>query len=218
MSLANPSAWPESDPSLVAQFVGRQREAGAKAVELHGQHRDALADIVVQIPCNPRTLAFFGAEQPRVADLQLRLAGAQLRFRTAATPALHEQLGDQRRLRQQQHDRADNVAFVAIPHRQLAKSDDGAWRDPRFADAPPPNLAPVHHPAIEIRRRHRDAVGALSIEDAKRYFGERVRLRLLALHAAAHDAVADRGVDPGICRRVRDRRDAVHVLRTSSQV
>src|SRR4051794_36284545 len=101
--------------------------------ELNRQHEHPLADVVVELACDAGTLAFLGAQQTRreiavalIAPEQLALARPQLSFRLPPSPALDQQPGNQDALREEQSGGADDVAFVTVSDRWIAKPDERA--------------------------------------------------------------------------------------------
>ena len=81
----------------------------ANQLQIDGQKRELLPDVVVQLPGDPATLGFLGAKQaaaqianPCVTRQQFLLAAAHLFFCLASPPRVEEKQADQTRLRQQQ--------------------------------------------------------------------------------------------------------------------
>ena len=71
-------------PCLGRETLGVAGIGAAYLVEIHGQQRQLLADVVVQFACDPRTLGLLCVEQsrpevtdPLVARTQTPLASAQ---------------------------------------------------------------------------------------------------------------------------------------------
>ena len=71
--------------------------------------------------------------------------GAPQPFRPAAPRELHEQGGDQRRLRRAQRRRAEDVPPVRLPHGRLPAQQDRPRRQAGLGHPPPPELPPVGH-------------------------------------------------------------------------
>src|SRR4030095_1513323 len=76
------------------------------AIETDGQDRELLTDVVVQFTANAGAFRLLFAEEPLakvpdsvVADAQLDLAVAKLKLGATSLGPLHEEAGDQRRLR-----------------------------------------------------------------------------------------------------------------------
>ncbi len=130
----------------------------AQHLEIDRQHRELLADIVVQFARKPGVLLFLGREQSPaevanaiVARTKLFLARTQPLLGLTASVSLKEQARDQRRLRQHQRRRADDVASVAIPDREIAIPHERSRGDASFVDAPPLELTPVELRDAQIR-------------------------------------------------------------------
>src|SRR5262245_50513392 len=112
---------------------------GTEPIELDGQHRELLIDVVVQFPGDAGALRLLFAEQPStqmtdsvvthaqpgLAATQLALAAAQFALDLLPPGSLNEQAGDKSGLRHYQHDRADDVALVLVPHARRSKEDAG---------------------------------------------------------------------------------------------
>ena len=75
---------------------------------------------------------------------EMLLALTQRLFRAAPAPSLDYEAADECGLSGDQADRADNVGTVFFEYGGLSEQDGSPGGDTRFADAPPPQLAPVN--------------------------------------------------------------------------
>src|SRR4029077_6113841 len=98
---------------------------------------------------------------------QLVLAATQLALDPLPLDALHEQAGDEGRLRQHHNDGADDVALVLIPDARFPEHDAGTGWQTRLVEPPAAQLPPVHRIDIRVGRGHPYVVGSLSAEDAE---------------------------------------------------
>jgi hypothetical protein len=209
----------------LGQTVGAaQGRAGKPLPEVDGllqighDEGDLLADVVVQLPGDPRALVLLRQDQAAaqirnllVARAQLGLAGDQPLFRAATPRPLDEQRSDERRLRHEQGDGAGDVAPIAIPDRRLLEEDLGSRRHTRLADPPAPELPPVDLRGVQINGRIRDGVRVLAAQHAQRHRADGVDLRRLAAKAAANNAMVHRGVDPAVGRGAGDAGDSIQI-------
>src|SRR4029079_1506180 len=122
------------------------------------------------------------------------------------------------RLRHERGSYDEDIDVVAIPHRGLPKSDDRSGRHERFADPPPPQLAPVDLVDVQIGRRHRDGVGRLAAKHPQGDGAGRLNLNCLNLQTAADYAVAQCRVHPAVDGRVGYRRDAIQVIQGTEEL
>ena len=178
--------------------------------------RHLLADVVVEVPCEACALGLLRVEQTRgeiadpiVAPLQRRLASAHLRFRLMAPRPLHEQPGNERRLRQHDGDRRQEIRPKALPGAGGAKPDGGPGGNARLADVPALQLTPVHLIAVQHWCFDGNLLGALAVEDTQRQLADSLGLKALILHETANDTVVHCRVYPAVHGRVRRPHDLV---------
>src|SRR4029077_4405332 len=142
---------------------------------------------------------------------QLVLAATQLALDPLPLDALHEQAGDEGRLRQHHDDGADDVALVLIPDARFPEHDAGTGWETRLVYPQAAQLPPVHRIDIRVGRGHRYVVGSLSAKHAKRDRGDGLHLGHLVAAPAADDARVDGDIRPAVRRRVGRGRDAGEV-------
>src|SRR5262245_16490418 len=191
----------------------------AQRFELNRQHEHPLADVVVQLACDPGTLAFLCSQQTRreiaialIAPEELALARPQFSFRLSPSPALNQQPGNQGALREEQGDGAEDVCLVTVPDSWISKSDERARGDAGFVDTPAPKLAPVDLIGVQMRLSDRDRIGWLATEHAEGELADTLDCIPLAIEAAANAAMVHGRVDPGVGRGISRRCNSVHVL------
>jgi hypothetical protein len=105
-------------------------------------------------------------------------------------------------LRQNQHDCADDVALVSIPHGRLAKQDAATGWQTRLIEPPAAQLAPIHRNHICVGRRHGYIVGSFFAKDANRERRDGFHLVRLIAPTAADDTGISAGIRPS-CRWAR---------------
>ena len=133
--------------------------APSSSFEIDREQGDLLADIVVQFAGDARTFGVLGLEQPRPEIADALVAAAQrLLDRHApdllpavASVAAASKPSDEERLGHQHRRCGEDVDLVAVPDGRFLEEHSRALRHSRLADAPTPQLSPVHLPDVQIR-------------------------------------------------------------------
>ena len=120
---------------------------------------------------------FFGGRTPTRRVQQVNLS--QL---------LNEQARDQHRLREQDRQRADEVALITIPEGRVSKKNSRSRGDMRFADAPTLELTPVHLIDVDVERRDGNVVGARALPVRGDIKGAIDRIRAVDCRPLSHVA------------------------------
>src|SRR5688572_14815916 len=107
------------------------------------QARQLLAQIVMQLARDPRSLRFLRVDQAASQVLVLRgsrpealLALAQGTLSAPPTDPLHGQAGDEGTLHGDDQRRAEDVGFVPFPDARLPEQDGAPRWQPGFSDVP----------------------------------------------------------------------------------
>jgi hypothetical protein len=107
-----------------------------------------------------------------------------------AAPArvLSHQPTDEKSLEDQERECGQDVPVVQLPDCWVFELDDGAGREARGIDIPPPQLAPIEggHQLLVLNR---NVLRALAAEDLQRKFGRACSERLRAPNGAANDTL-----------------------------
>ncbi len=188
-------------------------------LQLDRHYRDLLADVVVELARDVRSLGVLRSEQAYtkvvntvVARAEFRLASTRPLFGPPQPYPLQEQDHDECRLREEQYRDSDDVASVTLQDARHLEHDARSRRHARIADAPALKLPPVHLIFVQGPRQERDAVRALAVEDAHREIGHGLHLPVGTQNTAADSAPAHRPVDPRVNRSVGNTRQTVQVL------
>ena len=127
------------------------RVAESELIDIDGQQRDLLAEIVVKLARDARALDFLRGDEAAgepsrilLAYLQCMFVDSQGTFRAAPPRSLKQQAGDQAALNREHRQDAGDVGPVLLPERVLAKLDVGAGRQQPGIDVPLTELSPVH--------------------------------------------------------------------------
>src|SRR5215831_5642062 len=178
-------------PYAGAELAHGLRGLLAQQIHLDRQQRQPLAEVVVELARDPPRFVLLRLEQPASQLAKLGLAQPQIPFRLPAVPHLNEQGHDQRRLENEERSGADDVPAVQIPEPWLAVTHNGRGGQSRLAEAPAPQLSPIHHVLVRAGGGSRDRLRALSGENPQTQ-ARRVPPRPLEAHdVTTHDSAPD---------------------------
>src|SRR5215471_10356442 len=197
----------------------------AQDVEIEREQRELLAHVVVKLAGDACALGFLRDEQPSAEVAysfvtRPQFAGTLPRepFRSAASSLLYEQTRDERGLDDERRHRREDVEPVAVPESGLAEKDLRSRRNTRFADVPAAKLPRVHLVYVQIHGRDGNGVGLFTVQYPQAQLSNYLCLRPLPLETPANDAMIQRGIDPRIHWRIRDRRESIQVVDRSQLI
>lgn len=157
---------------------------------LDGERRQALGVIVMEFTRQPAQLFFLGGDQAAGQRLQFTPAIPQGGLGLFALPQVEDQADDQHRLQGQQDDDSDDILFVQIPDRGLAKEDGAVLGQKSLGDIMPLELPPVVLGQVDVVGSGEGRIArGLTAQDAQGHFR-----RLLAFEPQGNKRPADDAV------------------------
>src|SRR4030095_7413235 len=113
-------------PDLTHQLLYADIELGgrlwrllAQELHLHGQERQPLAQVVVQLARDPPRFLFLSMQEPPGQSSKRDLADTEILFCSLTVHHLDEERHDQRRLQGEERRSADDLPPIQIPQARL---------------------------------------------------------------------------------------------------